>query len=384
MWRPKEIFVHEKIVADPITKFFLKKCSGIPVKYVRSGKAKDIVEASDILKSAGVSMLDKILAGKKIVYISPAGDAVDVFTMADNRMVCPHFDRLKLASNGCYYHCDWCYLKLTYRAALPYITVRVQYDQIRRQLNSRLCETQIPIMFNSGELADSLSMEHLTRAGREFIAWFGATENGYLFMLTKSDNVDAILNLPHNGHTMVAWSINADIVSQQFEIGAPSFKRRLEAVYKVQQAGYPIRLRLDPIVPFNDWQKTYSQTIQRIFDRVNPERITIGTLRFEKGFYNMRNSIFTTGSELSSYLADMQPMFAPKTFAGFKSSKSGKYSFADDKRFEIFRFIINEIRKYSDCKIALCKESSDLWNKLGLELSRCSCVCQLDFVDMST
>ena len=110
------------------------------------------------------------------------------------------------------------YLKLTYRAALPYITVRVQYDQIKRQLRARLCETQAPIMFNSGELADSLAMEHLTRAGREFIPWFGTTENGYLFMLTKSDNVDAILDLPHSGHTVVAWSINADIVSRKLPV----------------------------------------------------------------------------------------------------------------------------------------------------------------------
>jgi spore photoproduct lyase len=328
-------------------------------------------------------MLDKILAGKKIVYISPAGDAVDVFTMVDNRMVCPHFDRLKLASNGCYYRCDWCYLKLTYRAALPYITVRVQYDQIKRQLKTKLCETQVPLMFNSGELADSLAMEHLTRAGREFIPWFGETENGYLFMLTKSDNVDAILDLPHRGHTIIAWSINNEKVSRKFEIGAPSFERRLEASRKVQKARYPVRMRLDPIVPFDGWQLSYSETIRKIFEKVSPERITLGTLRFEKGFYNMRNSIFSTGPELPSLLENMHPMFPPKIFSGFQRPKSGKYSFSDDKRAEIFSFIINEIRRYSDCKIALCKESADLWKKVGSELSRCACVCQLEYADMA-
>jgi spore photoproduct lyase len=101
---------------------------------------------------------------------------------------------LKLASNGCFYQCDWCYLKLTYRAAFPFITVRVQYDKIKRQIEKRLDEMNLSIIFNSGELADSLAMEHLTKAGREFIPWFGKTENGYLFMLTKSDNVDAILD----------------------------------------------------------------------------------------------------------------------------------------------------------------------------------------------
>ena len=108
-----------------------------------------------------------------MVYIAPAMDAVDTFTMPDDRMVCPHFERLKLASNGCFYQCDWCYLKLTYRAAFPFITVRVQYDRIKEQLQKRLNQSREPVIFNSGELADSLSMEHLTRAGREFIPWFG-------------------------------------------------------------------------------------------------------------------------------------------------------------------------------------------------------------------
>ena len=46
-------------------------------------------------------------------------------------------------------------------------------------------------------------------------------------------------------------------------------------------------IRLDPIVPFDGWQRAYSQTIRAIFDRVDPERMTIGTLRFEKGLENV-------------------------------------------------------------------------------------------------
>jgi len=97
----------------------------------------------------------------------------------------------------------------------------------------------------------------------------------------------------------------------------------------------------------------------------------------------MRKSIFSTGSELPEILERMEPMFPPKIFSGAKKAKSGKYSFSGSKRTEIFDFIIKEIKKYSDCRIALCKESASVWNKLGLPLSRCSCVCQLDYSDMT-
>ncbi len=109
----------------------------------------------------------------------------------------------------------------------------------------------------------------------------------------------------------------------------------------------------------------------------------MGTLRFEKGFYTMRKSIFTTGPELPAMMEGMIPMFEPKVFEGSKKPKVGKYSFPEDERIEIFDFIIREIRKYSDCPIALCKESAEVWNQVGLDLSRCQCVCQLDYADMT-
>jgi len=382
-WRPSEIIINEKVLNDSVTDFFLSQCPDTPTKTVENGSPRTITEASEILKSAGKSMLDKILAGKRIVYIGPASDVVDVFEMPDSRMKCPHFERLKLASNGCFYQCDWCYLKLTYRAAFPYIAVRAEYDNIKSQLMKRLSQFNQPVMFNSGELADSLAMEHLTRAGREFIPWFGQSENGYLFMLTKSDNVDDILDMPHNEHTIIAWSMNNGNISRKYEIGAPSFERRLEAAVKVENAGYPVRIRLDPIVPFQGWQEEYKETIRQIFEKISPERITIGTLRFEPGFYNMRNSFFTTGPDLPSLLEQMTQMFPPETIPGFRKPKSGKYSFSEERRVEIFDYIIKEIRKVSDCRIALCKESAPVWNRLNLDLSNCGCVCQFDSVDIS-
>jgi spore photoproduct lyase len=297
--------------------------------------------------------------------------------MPDDRILCPHFRRLKLASNGCFYRCDWCYLKLTYRAAFPFITVRAQYDKILTQLQRTLSASNSPLIFNSGELADSLALEHLTGAANTFIPWFGSSDNGYLFMLTKSDCVESILNLAHNRRTIIAWSLNDAFVSRKFEVGAPPLKRRLSAAKKAQQAGYPLRIRLDPIVPYNGWQKGYSDTIKRIFEQVCPERVTLGTLRFEEAFFKMRKSIFDSGPELPTFLDQMRPMFSPKSVAARKRPLVGKYSFDEERRVEIFKFVIRQIRTHWKGKVALCKESEFVWRKVGLEPSEQSCVCQL-------
>ena len=79
MWKPKEIIVNETVSDDPITKYFLDQCPGVPVKHVRSGKAKDIVEASEILRNAGLSMLDKIIAGKQVLSLVGCSRPMDAF-----------------------------------------------------------------------------------------------------------------------------------------------------------------------------------------------------------------------------------------------------------------------------------------------------------------
>ena len=119
-----------------------------------------------------------------------------------------------------------------------------------------------------------------------------------------------------------------------------------------------------------------------ILNAVAPERITIGTLRFEEGFHKMRDSFFTTGKNLCGYVDGMKPMFPPRMFPGKNKPKQGKYSFSEKERIEIFNYVISEIRKYSNCKIALCKESETVWKNTELELSECSCVCQYNHANM--
>ena len=214
---PQEIVVHDAARNDPTTRQLVNRCPGVPVKYIPGGLAEEVRAVSTVLPPPGSPMLETVLAGKRLLYVAPpSNDTVDRFSIDDHRLLCPHFDRLKLASNGCPYRCDWCFLKGTYRGAHPFMTVRVGYDEIKAQLKRRLDGVTEAVFFNTGELADSLALEHLTDAARSFIPWFAEQQHGRLFMLTKSDNVDGILGLDHGGHTTVAWSINNAAVSRRF------------------------------------------------------------------------------------------------------------------------------------------------------------------------
>ncbi|MEI7637718.1 MAG: hypothetical protein WCJ37_10460, partial [Syntrophus sp. (in: bacteria)] len=102
-WKPAEIIINKEVQYDPATINFLNHCPNVPVRLIQSSAAKEIVQASEILQNTDSGMLNSIMAGKRVVFIAPAAQAVDEFSISDDRFICPHFERLKLASNGCFY-----------------------------------------------------------------------------------------------------------------------------------------------------------------------------------------------------------------------------------------------------------------------------------------
>ena len=84
---------------------------------------------------------------------------------------------------------------------------------------------------------------------------------------------------------------------------------KVRAARRAQEAGYLVRVRIDPIVPTADWKEAYAETVERFLAEVSPERMTLGTLRFEEGFYRMRDALFTTGRALRDMVENMEPMF---------------------------------------------------------------------------
>ncbi len=278
LWKPEEIIVHDKVRNDPLTQNILDQYPEVPVKLVNNCKPRTVKESSSILSEPYLSGGDLYDAGKGVLFISPGDNAIDAFDIEDNRVKCPGFNRIKILQNGCHYKCYWCYLKGTYRALRPYITLKTPYHKIQQQIERKLKESPDSILFDSGAMADSLALEHIIGAAKYFTKYIGTTSNGYLLLLTKSDNVDSILNIKHNGHTIVGFSLNPEKVIKEFEKGTPSLDRRLIAANKVQEAGYPLRLRLGPIVPLRAGNKPMRRLLKKYLRELIPNGLPLAPL----------------------------------------------------------------------------------------------------------
>lgn len=273
-------------------------------------------------------------------------------------VVCPHFLELKWAY-GCPFNCSWCYLKGTFRFRPEGIKPAFKaLEKVKLHTETFLQEVKIPEILNTGEIADSLMKENGDSPFSKFIIPIFEAQNLHkVLFVTKSSNVRNLLEMSSHNQVIMSFSLNAFPVAERWERGAPSVKKRIEAAEEVADAGYEVRLRIDPMIPVENWEKYYLQLINEIFSRLVPERITLGSLRGLQSTIN--------GTDDTSWVGYLQ-----------ESSNWGrKIDFAT--RYRIYETIIGYLNdKYDYSQIALCKETRAMWEKLGMDWTqiRCNCV----------
>ncbi|MFO7772482.1 MAG: radical SAM protein [Dehalococcoidia bacterium] len=277
--------------------------------------------------------------------------------LKETSVVCPHFLELKWGY-GCPFDCAWCYLKGTFRF-LPTGTKPVIKDYGKIELHTKkfLSEATIPEVLNTGEIADSLMWEGGDQPFSKFIILLFEQQNKHkVLFVTKSDNIRNLLEInPHN-QVIMSFSLNADDVAKRWEKGAPPVSRRIEAGRKLSQAGYEVRIRIDPMVPVLDWEAHYTNLVDQVFANFVPARITLGSLR---GLQTTING--AADKSWQEYLKE-------------NSNWGKKVEF--NTRYEMYATIINWLKeRYNYQEVALCKETLAMWTKLGMDYRNIKCNC---------
>jgi spore photoproduct lyase len=276
---------------------------------------------------------------------------------------CAKFYKLT-AYNNCNFWCEYCYLYLTFRTqpvSTHFINYEKMYDEIVKFDRSKIPK---PLrVLNLGELGDPLAVDYITGFAKQIIPFMSEyAPRTRLLFLTKSDCVDEILPLDHGGQSIISFSVNTDAVFQQLEHRTASPESRLAAAAKVQNAGYEVRLRIDPVIFYSNWEKDYIALVDKIFEYIQPTRITIGEYRPSNGLAN----------HISSRFPESVLLKVNKSLV----REGGKLRYPKNLRIKMFGTIIETIKKYgNDIDIALCKEQPEIWKTLGLDTKELKCNC---------
>ncbi len=279
-------------------------------------------------------------------------------------VICPHFMQLKWAT-GCPFDCAWCYLQGT----LPLLDGETKPNykdrkKIARHIECFVQSTARPEILNTGELSDSLMGER--EKGKKPFSKFiidlvkkhrriNRTKHKILF-LTRSDYIEHLLEANGQDVAICSITVNALEVARRWEAKVPSVQNRLEAARKLKDAGYEVRLRIDPMVPIENWEEEYLDLIDLIFKYLIPDRITLGSPRgLQSTLDNAKNKAW------AKYLSERTDRGLGVPF---------------DARYAVYKAVIDKLRKkYIYMSVSLCKETLAMWTKLGMDFSYPMCNC---------
>lgn len=272
-------------------------------------------------------------------------------------VVCPHFLELKWAT-GCPFKCAWCYLQGTLRFQPTKASPRVKdFNKIEQHVRTFLQTANgHPELLNTGELSDSLMNERGEQPFSQFIiSLFQGSHPHRLLFVTKSTDVHNLLSIDHGDKAVVSFSLNAPTVATTFE-KAPSPQQRIEAAAKLAQAGYEVRVRIDPLVPVSGWEEEYKRLVDMVFAKLTPKRITLGSLRGLQSTIN-----FSTDRRWVDYLKE-------------RSNWGRRVDF--DLRTEMYQTMLAYLsEEYGFTEVGLCKETLAVWGAVGMDYTRIKCNC---------
>lgn len=285
-----------------------------------------------------------------------------------SNIVCFKFWQL-VPAGGCPYQCAYCFLQTTtwFRCNPEYLTglVYTNTEKMMAELKRWLADGTGKMLV-VGELQDGLVFEqaYKKRTGKALTHWlvpeFAEQSNHRLLFLTKSTEIQFALELPPTDQVVFSWSVNAEYAGEQWEQGAPLPSQRIEAAKRMRDAGWPVRIRLDPMVPYPGWEEGYAAIIDEI-NKLEPEMVTLGALRATSPKALKAASIKNNrNASIWDYLREVRDP------SGFK------YRIDPVVQREMFNFALERLS--ARIVPALCKEDSSLWETLGMEFQGCHCL----------
>lgn len=179
-------------------------------------------------------------------------------------------------SSGCTAMCLYCYLVCHYNKC-AYLRLFVNREQMLEKLVKKASGAEIPLTFEIGSNSDLVLENTITGNLEWVIPEFARRTKGFLTFPTKFDRVDSLLDLDHRGKTIFRMSLNPQEIIARIELGTSPLQKRIEAVNKMCEAGYPVGILIAPVILTPEWQRQYTELFdimaQKLSEKVKREMV---------------------------------------------------------------------------------------------------------------
>jgi len=235
---------------------------------------------------------------------------------------------------NCIYDCRYCFLQGMFQSA--HNVIFVNYEDFILDMVTLARETKGPIWFYSGYDCDSLALDPITGFSKSFIETLSGLDNVFLELRTKSTQVRKLLEISPRANVICAFSLSPEEIIKSLEHQTPSLSARLSAAKKLQLAGWPVALRLDPIILIKDFKAHYESFFEQITEKLDLKTlhsITIGAFRLPKRFFKTVKNLYPE-----------EPLFAGKF-----NSDNGQVSYEKSTEKNLLDWCEEKLGSYNDC-----------------------------------
>lgn len=195
---------------------------------------------------------------------------------------------------NCIYDCRYCFLQGMFRSA--HYVLFVNYEDFFMAIDQKIKQHGDEItQFFSGYDCDSLALEPVTNFIDNFLPMFEDSLYATLELRTKSTQIRPLLERKALNNIVVAWSFTPDNIANALEHKTPSVDRRIEAMLKLQEKGWSVGLRFDPLIYDANFHKNYEVLFKKIFDQIDINRlhsVSLGSFRLPRDYFRTIHQLY--------------------------------------------------------------------------------------------
>ena len=186
---------------------------------------------------------------------------------------------------NCIYDCRYCFLQGMFRSA--HLVCFVNYEDFEAAISEKIKKHQNAHFF-SGYNCDSLALESVTHFADSILDFFSYHPKALVELRTKSVQIKSLMDREPIQNCVVAFSLTPEDTAKKLEHGAPSLEKRIEAMVKLQEKGWKLGLRFDPVIYTESLKERYEELFEQVFKKIKVNAIhsvSLGPFRLPKELY---------------------------------------------------------------------------------------------------
>lgn len=248
MFKPKEIYYENGIEDYELGKELMEKFKDVPKILIENHN--NIEEMRKKSNKEFPNMKRNLIIGTRKTH-----------KYVENHKVSDYL--VPYTSSGCTASCMYCYLVCNYNKC-AYLRLFVNREQMLEKIIKTAEKDERDLTFEIGSNSDLILENTITNNLVWTIENFKDSKKGKLTLPTKFDMVDPILNLDHKGKVILRVSVNPKEIINRVEFGTSRLQGRIEAINKLQEAGYEVGILIAPVIFVDNWRDLYLELIQRL------------------------------------------------------------------------------------------------------------------------